>query len=235
MSHTIRKVLAWAKVAPALPGIIIDAKKCKHRNFEENFYALKKTSKTVLSRTNTELFVENAEKVNGDHTCLYIGNHQGSLDCFVVIAAMPYPLTAVGKENINDMPLFGDYFKGVEAIGFDRESPRDSVRMIKSVTESLKNGRNIVIYPEGTRSNSNTMLPFKPGSFTPAYRAKVAIQPYISVDAHHAIDVPPHKNITIRFLDEIPYEFFKDMKTPELCDYVSNLLNEEIKKVTNED
>jgi 1-acyl-sn-glycerol-3-phosphate acyltransferase len=70
-------------------------------------------------------------------------------------------------------------------IAFDRADFNENVAMLRSAARKLQEGRSILIFPEGTRSKTDQILPFKVGALLPATLAKVPIVPVALINANH--------------------------------------------------
>ena len=100
---------------------------------------------------------------------------------------------------------------------------RQSLEVIRAVPEDVKAGRNYLSFPEGTRSrNGNTMGEFHGGSFRCAIKSKCPIIPMAFVDSFKVLDQKGSKPVTVQlhYLDPIPYEEYKDLKTVEVAELV---------------
>jgi 1-acyl-sn-glycerol-3-phosphate acyltransferase len=105
----------------------------------------------------------------------------------------------------------------------DRADVRQSMKVIMAVTEEVKEGRNYLIFPEGTRSkNGNEVGEFKGGSFKSAMNARCPIVPVAMLNAHEVFDTNSIAPITVQvhFLEPIPYEEYQGMKSTEIADMV---------------
>jgi len=97
------------------------------------------------------------------------------------------------------------------------------------VTEEVKNGRNYLIFPEGTRSkNGNVMGEFHGGSFRCATKSKVPVVPLVFIDSFKVLDEKGCKpvKVQIHYLKPITAEEYEGMKPVELAALVKNRIQE---------
>ena len=108
-------------------------------------------------------------------TCLYIANHIGYLDPFVIL--MQTEANVVAKAEILRWPLVGlaGYLAGTIFVRREKKSSR--VETANAIRDALKEGISILVFPEGTTSAGPHPLPFRPRSFEAAYNAGVPVQP----------------------------------------------------------
>ena len=98
------------------------------------------------------------------------------------------------------------------------------MQVILNVANDVKNGKNFLIFPEGTRSkNGNIIGEFKGGSFKAATRAKCPIVPVALIDSFKPFDTNTIRPVTVQvhFLEPLYYEDYKDMKTTDIAELVS--------------
>lgn len=107
---------------------------------------------------------------------LLIGNHTSNLDCLALIKAVRKPIHFMAKIELFNGP-FGFLFKSCGLIPVDRKqsSNKDASNNAKNY---LKNGMNVLIFPEGTISKSE-MLPFKMGAFKIANDLNMKVTPFV--------------------------------------------------------
>jgi 1-acyl-sn-glycerol-3-phosphate acyltransferase len=67
----------------------------------------------------------------------------------------------LAKKDLFDRPLKAWYLKMIHAMPLDREG---DITAIKSVVKMLKSGKSLILFPEGTRSKGDKLLPAKPGA-----------------------------------------------------------------------
>lgn len=164
--------------------------------------------------------VENIPKENG---FVLFPNHQGMYDVLTIIDACPYPISVVAKQEVSQVQGLKQVFTCMKAQFIERDDLRQSMKVIQQVTAEVKQGRNYVIFAEGTRSrNQNQLLDFKGGSFKSAVKARCPIIPIALIDAYKAFDTNSIKPITVQihFLQPLLYEEYKDLKTTEIAEIV---------------
>ncbi len=216
-----RKTLIWIKLIPHYYGLLTDAKKAKSMNVADAFFKLQGWAKKILDSMNVERYVIGKENILNQEGSLFVINHQGSADAFVLVDASPVPMTAVSKIEGKKIPVLSNWYDAIDVIFFDRNNMRDSMRMMKDTAEYLRKGRNVAIFPEGTRSGSQKMGEFKGGSLKPAYNAKAPIVPIALVNSYQILDSAEKMlPVYVHFLKPIPYEEYKDLSTNELSDII---------------
>ncbi len=172
--------------------------------------------------------VENIPKENG---FIFYPNHQGLYDVLAIMDACPVPFSVVSKKEIEKVPFLKQVFACMKAYMMDRDDVRQSLQVINAVAEEVRNGRNYLIFAEGTRSkNGNRLGEFKGGSFKAATKARCPIVPVALIDSFKPFDTNSIKKVTVRvyFLKPIEYEEYKDMKTVEIAQMVHDQIQETI-------
>ena len=178
---------------------------------------------------NVDLQVYGKENLPAEDGFVLYGNHQGMFDVVALAADWDRPLAAVLKKELAEVPLLKQIRECTHSYAMDREDVRQSLTVIKNVTEEVLKGRNFLIFPEGTRSrNGNRMGEFHGGSFRAAMKAKCPIVPLCYVDSFKVLDQKGSKKVSVQmhYLKPIPYEEYKDMKTVEVADLVKSHIQE---------
>ena len=196
---------------------------------EEKWAHIHRIMGYAVASGNIDLKVTGKENLPAQNGFLMYGNHQGMFDVVALAADCERPLAAVLKKELRDVPLLKQIRECTHSFAMDREDVRQSLTVIKGVTEELLKGRNILIFPEGTRSrNGNVMGEFHGGSFKPALKAKCPIVPICFVDSYKVLDQKGCGNVSVQmhYLKPIAYEEYKDLKTPELAALVKSRIQE---------
>ena len=185
---------------------------------------------------NLDLTVTGVEHIPapGNGFMMY-ANHQGLFDVVAIAATCPTPLGAVLKKELQGIPFIQQVIDCTKSYPMDREDVRQSLTVIQSVTEEVKNGRNYIIFPEGTRSkNGNQMGEFHGGSFRCAIKAKCPIIPVVLIDSYKVLDQKGSAPLSVQlhYLKPIPYEEFAGMKATEVAAMVKARIDEAIRAHT---
>jgi len=233
MLNQFKKTMLWLNILPFLPAAYFSGLKTRKLvSFAERYKVAQKWSQMVLRKSNTKLVVSGISNIPLQDGNLFAINHQGSMDGFVMIAAIPVPITAVSKIEGRKIPILGEWYDVLEVILFDRKSAKDSLRMVKEVAKTLTSGRNVVIFPEGTRSKSEKMGEFKPGALKPAYLAKAPIIPVALIDSYKVLDLAGNGPFTVkvRFAQPIHFEEYGTWSTQECSEVVKQRIQDEMDK-----
>ena len=169
---------------------------------------------------NVEIKAYGVENIPSEGSFMFFPNHQGLYDVLAMIETSPIFFSVVVKKELMKIGFLRTVFKIMGAYAIDREDIRQSMTVIQSMTEDVKNGRNFLIFAEGTRSRQgNKLLDFKGGSFKSATKAKCPIVPCALIDSFKPFDENSIKPVTVKlfYLPPMYYEEYKDMKTVEIA------------------
>jgi 1-acyl-sn-glycerol-3-phosphate acyltransferase len=160
-------------------------------------------------------------------------NHQGMFDTLIFLSTCDKPFTLVIKKEASNIILLKQVIAALRAHAIDREDLRQSMQVIKAMSQDVKEGRNVIIFPEGTRSKmGNTVGTFKGGSFKSATMSKCPIVPCALIDSFIPFDEKSTRQVTVKliYLPPMHYEEYKDMKSNEIADEVKRRIEETIAK-----
>lgn len=108
---------------------------------------------------------------------IYVSKHQSTWETLVFYLLFDDPAYVL-KRELFWIPLYGWYARKARSIGVDRRAgPRAMRSMIEAAQAAVAEGRNIIIFPEGTRTAPGTGLPFHPGAAALYARLGVPVVP----------------------------------------------------------
>ena len=208
------------------------AKHTDEYSYQEKWDHIARIMQYAIDSGNVDLVCTGVENIPAPGTgFMMYGNHQGMFDIMALAATCPTPLGAVMKKELVGVPLLQQILDCTHSYPMDREDVRQSLTVIQNVIEEVKKGRGFIIFPEGTRSKTgNTMGEFHGGSFRCAVKAKAPIVPIALVDCFKVLDQKGSDTVTVQihYLKPIPYEEYKDLKTPDLAALVKGRIAEVI-------
>lgn len=112
---------------------------------------------------------------------MFLLNHQSDIDIGIMETITPKDLAWVAKKELFDVPFFGLVVKLPKDIALERESKSSLVKLIKECKDRLDHGRVITIFPEGTRTETGKMKPFKAGAKIVADKFTLKVQPVVLI------------------------------------------------------
>jgi len=121
--------------------------------------------------------VAGAGNVPLDRAAVFCANHQSNVDPPVLFHAVHPRLHILYKHEIDQIPVLARAFRMGGFIPIDRRNKESAMRSIEKGADALRAGHSFLIFPEGTRSKTDELLPFKKGGFRMAIKAGAPIVP----------------------------------------------------------
>jgi 1-acyl-sn-glycerol-3-phosphate acyltransferase len=132
---------------------------------------------SVVSNARIELQVEGRAHLRPGETYLVMSNHQSLYDIPVLFEVIGANIRMITKAELFHVPIFGKALEEGGFIAIDRRNRRTAIRSLERASELLASGTHVWIAPEGTRSRTGELLPFKKGAFYLAFEAGLPILP----------------------------------------------------------
>ena len=128
-----------------------------------------------LAKTKTE--VTGLEHIDKNKTYIVVSNHLSYLDIPTLFRILPLNLHFIGKHQLKKAPFIGWYMQATGMIFINRENKREAVKSLDEAALLIKNGKTVLVFPEGTVSEDKTIKKFKKGAFTLAIKSGIEILP----------------------------------------------------------
>ena len=140
----------------------------------------------ILQANGVRVQVRGLEHVDHRQPAIYMCNHQGTFDIFVLLAHLPIQFRWVAKVGLFRIPVLGWAMSTAGYISLDRSKRKRAYRGMEIAARKIKEQNSVVMFPEGSRSYDGALQPFMNGGFTLAIRAGVPICP-ITLDGSWAL------------------------------------------------
>src|SRR3990170_1901037 len=134
--------------------------------------------------------VEGREHIQRGRAAVYAVNHASNVEppiLFHALHALFPRLRIVYKAELRKLPVLVQAFDLAGFVPLQRGNPEQSLPAIERAAAALRNGSSFLIFPEGTRSRTGELLPFKKGGFIMALRAQAPIVPVAIIGARAAM------------------------------------------------
>lgn len=151
-------------------------------------------SRLALTTAGVELEVQGEENLWAARPAVFVFNHQSQLDVVILAALLRRDFTAVAKKELSRDPFFAPMGWLADIAYVDRSNSVAAREALAPAVDALTSGQSLIIAPEGTRSSTPRLLPFKKGAFHLAMQAGV---PMVPVVIRNAGEVLPSHSIFI--------------------------------------
>jgi len=146
-------------------------------------------ARDVLRAAGTPVIAEGLEHIPRDRPLIYASNHSSMFDIWALFATLPGSVRFVAKRELFKIPLLGRAMLSAGHIPIDRAARKSAFEAYDEAARTIQRGTSsIVVFPEGTRSRTGDLLPFKNAPFGLAIAAQVPIVP---VYVHHTFEILP--------------------------------------------
>jgi 1-acyl-sn-glycerol-3-phosphate acyltransferase len=143
-----------------------------------------------LALTGMRYRVVGAEHIQTDRAAVYCVNHTSNVEPPILYLALRplFPrLRVLYKAELHALPVLARGFDLAGFVPIARGDREQSLSAIDSAAAALRDGNSFLIFPEGTRSRSGTLLPFKKGGFVMAIKGQAPIVPVAIQGAREAM------------------------------------------------
>lgn len=131
----------------------------------------------LLFTVGAKIIVTGKENLDTTKTYIYSANHMSNFDIPILFAITPVSLHFIAKKELKKVPLFGWCMTAMGMIFIDRKNRSKAIESLKNAGELIRNGKNVITFPEGQRSRTGNIEMFRKGTFVIAKEAQIDIIP----------------------------------------------------------
>jgi len=167
-----------------------------------------------------KLHLEGRNKIPWKRPVVMVANHRSLID-ILALYKIRRPFKWTSKDENFRLPFIGMVLSLTNSIRIKRESLRSGMQFLSQAEEEIAKGSSILLFPEGTRSLTMDMRPFKEGAFLLAKKTGCGVIPIVHTGSEKTFDhgswaLKGKAPIYIRVLDEIPVAEVERLEVKEL-------------------
>ena len=227
MGQFLRSVAATSSLVTSfvagLPIYALTGSRRDANNFSFSLFA-----DTASALVGMDLNVQGEENLWSQRPAVFVFNHQSKADVIIISKLIRRDLAGIGKREIkSENPLIGRVLEMGGVVLIDRANSKSAIDAMSPLVDVMKKeGKSVVLAPEGTRTVSPKMAPFKKGAFHLAIQAGV---PMVPIVIHNAGDVAPKGDFVFR-----PATVDVEVLPPvDTSDWKVETVNEHVREVRN--
>ena len=196
LTQFVRSVAATSSLvtsfAAGLPIYALTGSRRESVNFSFSLFA-----DTASALIGLKLNVKGEENLWSDRPAVFVFNHQSKADVVIIAKLLRRDIAGIGKQEIkSETPILGKVLEWGGVVFIDRSNAASAIESITPLVDSMRTERkSVVLAPEGTRTVSPTLAPFKKGAFHIAMQAGV---PMVPIVIRNAGDVAPKGDFVFR-------------------------------------
>lgn len=131
----------------------------------------------MLRITGSRIKVEGLHHIEGRGPYIIMSNHRSHVDTPLLIEGLPFLFGFIVKKELMRIPIFAAGMRGIGCVAVSRGGSKKDYDVLDDVARQVASGKNILIFPEGTRAPTERFLPFKKGGAVLAIKAGVPVLP----------------------------------------------------------
>jgi len=184
------------------------------------------------------LRLEGRKRIPWNRPVVLVANHRSLID-ILALYKLRRPFKWTSKDENFRLPFIGMVLSLTNSVRIKRESLRSGAQFLSQAENEIRKGSSILLFPEGTRSKTSDMRPFKEGAFLLAKKMGCGIIPIVHIGSEKTFDrgswvLKGKTTIRIRVLDEIPSEKVETLEVKTLMKVVRQQMEEGIAQLESE-
>lgn len=183
--------------------------------------------KGIVKVSGINVNVTGLDNIDKSSQYIFLANHQSFYDIFILSAYLPLQFRYFIKKELYKVPFLNMAMWAARYIPIDRAESVSAMKSLKDGLKKIKQGKSILIFPEGTRSKDGKVKEFKRGSMLLASRARLSIVP---VSISGTLGIMPKGSLLIQPTD-VRVIFHKPIEVQRLTKEKQGELGKKVRSV----
>ncbi len=177
------------------------------------------------------MFTSGITRPKWDEPCVLICNHLSYMDIPALFLTAPIHIHFIAMKSLRKVPIIGRAMEVMQMVFIDRDKGGETAyAALDRAAEKIRQGRQLLSFPEGGISRDGRIGPFKKGLFRLAVKAEAPIAPVLIRGTGIVMDcyrkTSRRHDVEVEFLDPVSTEGYSEANLQELIDKVRNLMVE---------
>lgn len=228
----------WFSLIKLIPKSIKVKRMLKDGQIEESEELITEVSQTwarkLIEKSRSKVEVIGAENLPKNENFTIISNHQGYFDIPIILGYLDTPKAFISKTEMEKIPMLSNWMRYMGCIFMDRSTAKSSLKGILDGVKVLKNRKSIVIFPEGTRTETGELGEFKEGAFKLATKSKTRVLPVTLIGSDKVMKKGSLKvnAVNIKMIIDKPIEMTEEYQknTVKLSENTKEIILSNLKK-----
>jgi 1-acyl-sn-glycerol-3-phosphate acyltransferase len=156
-------------------------------------WCMRTWARSMCIAAGVKVVVHNPERIH-QGGAVYACNHVSWFDVFAIASVLPR-YTFIAKAELRKLPIFGYGAEAAGVVFLARDNRKAAFESYKDAAKEVTAGKNVVVFPEGTRGRDYSLRPFKKGPFVLAIAAQAPVVPVL---VYGAREVMPKGSFRVR-------------------------------------
>lgn len=153
-------------------------------------------ARVILAASGVKVTVEGGEHLRAGEPQVLAANHASFFDIMALLGHLPVDPKFVAKKELFSIPVFGAAIRAAGHVRIDRGHLKEAFGAYEVAAKRIRDEKlPVLVYPEGTRTRTGEMLPFKKGPFVLAIAVGA---PVVPIYVHGAFGIQPKGSIRVR-------------------------------------
>jgi 1-acyl-sn-glycerol-3-phosphate acyltransferase len=157
-------------------------------------WCMRTWAKSMCVAAGVKVVVHNPERILAGRGAVYACNHVSWFDVFAIASVLPR-YTFIAKAELRKLPIFGYGAEAAGVVFLARDNRKAAFESYQDAAKEVTAGKNVVVFPEGTRGRDYSLRPFKKGPFVLAIAAQAPVVPVL---VYGAREVMPKGTFRVR-------------------------------------